>query len=149
MQLHLEGSNTMGSKREKVYALLTDPAFISKTLTDAEDVRVLDSSTLEARMRLRIAVVSATLKMKMRVERTAPPSKATLLAEGSGSGSSLKITSAFELSGDSPTMMTWSADAEITGVMAGIGSTLLKGFATRKVGEIFNGITRAVEGTPS
>jgi len=39
----------------------------------------------------------------------------------------------FDLSGDSPVTMKWSADAEITGVMAGLGSTLLKGFATKKV----------------
>ena len=44
-------------------------------------------------------------------------------------------------------MMAWSADAEIGGVMAGIGSTLLKGFATKKVAEIFSGIIKAVEAT--
>jgi len=135
----------MNSPREKVYSLLTDPNFISKSLPDAEDVRVLDGSSLEAKMKLRIAVVSTTLRMKMTVVRTAPPFKATLVAEGTGSGSSLNITSVFDLSEESPTIMAWSADAEIGGVMAGIGSTLLKGFATKKVAEIFAGITKAVE----
>jgi len=147
MKLHLQGSNTLNSSREKVYSLLTDPNFISKTLPDAEDVRVLDGSSLEAKMKLRVAVVSTTLRMKMTVVRTAPPLEATLVAEGTGSGSSLKITSVFDLSEDSPTMMAWSADAEIGGVMAGIGSTLLKGFATKKVAEIFSGIIKAVEAT--
>jgi len=147
MKLHLQGSNTLNSSREKVYSLLTDPNFISKTLPDAEDVRVFDGSSLEAKMKLRVAVVSTTLRMKMTVVRTAPPLEATLVAEGTGSGSSLKITSVFDLSEDSPTMMAWSADAEIGGVMAGIGSTLLKGFATKKVAEIFSGIIKAVEAT--
>ncbi len=147
MQLHLEGSNSMNSSREKVYSLLTDPVFISKTLPDAEEVRVLDASNLEAKMKLRVAVVSTSLRMRMTIIRSDPPSKATLQAEGTGSGSTMKISSVFELHGDSPTTMSWSADAEIGGVMAGIGSTLLKGFAAKKVGEIFAGITRAVEGT--
>jgi len=147
MKLHLQGSNTLNSSREKVYSLLTDPNFISKTLPDAEDVRILDGSSLEAKMKLRVAVVSTTLRMKMTVVRTAPPLEATLVAEGTGSGSSLKITSVFDLSEDSPTMMAWSADAEIGGAMAGIGSTLLKGFATKKVAEIFSGIIKAVEAT--
>ncbi len=146
MQLHLEGSNSMNSSRERVYSLLTDPVFISKTLPDAEDVRVLDGSSLEAKMKLRVAVVSTSLRMKMTVVRDDPPSKARLRAEGTGGGSTLKISSVFELQGDSPTTMSWSADAEIGGVMAGIGSTLLKGFAAKKVSEIFAGITRAVEG---
>ena len=145
MQLHLDGSNTINSPREKVYALLTDPVFISKALPDAEDVHVLDASSLEAKMKLRIAVVSATLKMKMTVERTSPPGKAALLAEGTGSGSTLKIRSAFELSGESPTTMAWAADAEIGGVMAGMGSSLLRGFAPKKVAEMFASITKAVE----
>ena len=145
MELHLDGSNVMNAPREKVYALLTDPNFLAKTLPDAEDVRVIDATSLEAKLKLRVAVVSSTLRMKMTVTKTEPPSKATLLAEGTGSGSSMKVTSVFTLGGDLPTTMSWSADAEIAGVMAGLGSTLLKGFATKKVAEIFAGITRAVE----
>ena len=148
MQLHLEGSNSMNSPREKVYSLLTDPAFISKALPDSEDVRVLDGKSLEAKMKLRIAVVTATLRTRITVERTEPPNKAALLAEGTGSGSSMKIRSTFYLSGESTTNMAWSADAEVGGVMAGIGSALLKGFETKKVAEIFSGITKAVEGSP-
>jgi uncharacterized protein len=145
MQLHLEGSNSINSPREKVYSLLTDPNFIARTLPDAEEVRVIDGSSLEAKIKLRIAVVSAALKMKMTISKTEPPAKAALNAEGAGSGSNMKIASRFDLTGDSPTTMSWSADAEITGVMAGIGSTLLKGFATKKVAEIFSGITKAIE----
>jgi carbon monoxide dehydrogenase subunit G len=145
MQLHLDGTNSIGAPREKVFALLTDPHFLSRTLPDAEDVRVLDSSSFEAKLKLRVAVVSNTMKMKMTLTDKEPPSKATLLAEGSGSGSSMRIKSVFTLEGGLPTSMKWSADADIGGVMAGLGSSLLRGFATRKVAEIFAGITKAIE----
>jgi carbon monoxide dehydrogenase subunit G len=135
----------MNAPREKVFALLTDPNFLAKTLPDADDIHVFDSQSLEARIKLRIAVVSSTMKMKMRVANVDPPSRATLVVEGTGSGSGIKITSVFVLEGELSTTMKWSADAEITGVMAGLGSTLLKGFATKKVAEIFAGVTRAVE----
>jgi carbon monoxide dehydrogenase subunit G len=145
MQLHLEGSNSLNASRDRVYALLTDPNFIAKNLPDSEDVRVLDDHSLEGKMKLKIAVVSTSLRMKMSLERTSPPEKAALKAEGTGSGSTLKISSIFELSGGTPTEMAWSADAEISGVMAGMGATLLKGFATKKVAEIFADITGAIE----
>ncbi len=145
MQLHLDGSNSINAPREKVFSLLTDPNFLAKSLPDAEDVRVLDSTSLEAKLKLRIAVVSSSLKMKMTVTGVERPSKASLLAEGTGSGSIIKIASVFNLEGDVPTVMKWSADAEITGVMSGLGSSLLKGFATKKVAEIFEGITKSVE----
>ena len=141
----MDGSNTMNAPREKVYSLLTDPNFLAKTLPDAEDVQVIDSDTLEAKIKLRVAVVSSTMKVRMTVAKRTPPDRATLVAEGQGSGSAMKINSVFNLEGSLPTKMSWSADAELTGVMAGLGSSLLKGFATKKVGEIFEGITKAVE----
>ena len=149
MQLHLEGTNTMNAPREKVYALLTDPNFIAKNLPDSEEVHVLDERSLEGKMKLKVAVVSTTLKMKMTLLRLSPPEKASISAEGTGSGSTLKVNSIFELSGSSTTSMTWSADAEIGGVMAGLGAPLLKGFATKKVAEIFAGITGAIERSAS
>jgi carbon monoxide dehydrogenase subunit G len=135
----------INAQRERVYALLTDPNFIAKTLPDAEEVRVLDDHSLEGKMKLKIAVVSTTLKMRMSVDKTTPPEKATLTAEGTGSGSTLRVNSVFELSGDTPTKMAWTADAEIGGIMAGMGASLLKGFASKKVEEIFSHITKSVE----
>jgi uncharacterized protein len=145
MHLHLEGSNSLNAPIDKVYNLLTDPNFIAKNLPDSEDVSVVNDQSLEGKMKLKIGVVSTTMKMKMSIARTSPPGKAVLTAEGTGSGSNLKINSVFELSGGSPTTMSWSADAEIGGLMAGIGASLLKGFATKKVAEIFADITTAIE----
>ena len=149
MQLHLEGSNSLNAAREKVYALLTDPDFIAKNLPDSEDVRVLDDHTVEGKMKLRVAVVSTSLKVRMSIERTSPPDKAALVVEGTGSGSTLRINSVFELSGDVTSEMKWAADAEISGVMAGMGTSILRGFASKKVAEIFADITKAIEKTAS
>lgn len=143
----MDGSTSINAKRDHVFGLLVNPEFLAKTLQDAEDVRVLDGSTLEARIKVRVAVVSSAFKVRMTVSDTEPPARAKLVAEGSGSGSNLKVVSTFTLTGDSPTTMAWSADAEITGIMAGLGSTLLKSFATKKVEEIFGGITGAIERT--
>ncbi|HMD78534.1 MAG TPA: carbon monoxide dehydrogenase subunit G [Nitrososphaerales archaeon] len=145
MQLHLDGSNQIKAHREKVFSMLTDSRFLASTIPDAEEVRVIDGDTLEAKLKLKVAIVSSTMRMKMTITGREPPSKATLVAEGTGSGSNLRVTSVFTLENDMPTKLTWSADAEISGVIAGLGSTLLKGFATKKVAEIFDGITRNME----
>ncbi len=146
MQLHLDGSNVIKADRQTVFGRLTSPEFLAKSLPDAEDVKVVGTDQVEAKMKVRIAVVTSTLAVKMTIAEKTPPSKAKLIAVASGSGSAMTINSVFELSDGTPTTMSWSADAEITGVMAGLGSTLLRGFATKKVGEIFAGITKAIEG---
>ena len=147
MQLHLKGSSVINAKRERVYQLLTDPKFIATTLPDAVEVAVLDMDSLEAKMKVKIALISSNIKIRLRVTERVPPSRARLLAEGSGSGSSLKISSTFSLEGDgtTTTRLSWVADAEITGLMAGLGSIVLRGFAEKKVGEIFAGITKGIE----
>jgi carbon monoxide dehydrogenase subunit G len=146
VQLHFDGSASVGASRETVYALLTDPRFIAKNLPDAEDAHVVGESSLEATLRMRIAVVSSKLRVKMGIVDKESPTKATMVADGSGSGSTVKIRSTFILSEEGgKTAIGWSADAEITGVMAGIGLTLMKGYATKKVAEIFEGITKAIE----
>jgi uncharacterized protein len=145
MQLHLSGSSSINADKETVFNRLTDAKFIARSLPDAEDVNVIDGKTIEAKLKVKVAVVTSTLKLRMSIAETTPPSKAELVADATGSGSHMTISSIFELSGSRPTTLSWSADAEITGVMAGLGSSILKGFAMKKVGEIFEGITKAVE----
>src|SRR5712691_11062409 len=147
MQLHLDGSTIIKAERERVFQLLTDPKFIATTLPDAVEVAVLDRDSLEAKMKVKVALISSNIKVRLRVTDRVPPSRARLLVEGSGGGSNLKISSTFSLEGDgSTTRLSWVADAEITGLMAGLGSIVLRGFAEKKVGEIFAGITKGIEG---
>ena len=147
MQLRLTGSTAINAKRERVFQLLTDPNFIATTLPDAVEVAVPDGENLEAKMRVKVALISISIKVRLKITDRVPPFSARLLAEGSGSGSKLKIISTFSLEGDGmTTRMSWVADAEITGLMAGIGSLVLRGFAEKKVGEIFAGITKGIEG---
>jgi carbon monoxide dehydrogenase subunit G len=141
----LEGSNPIKMPRDRVFALLTDSSFIATTLPDAEDVHVLDPDTVEAKVKVKMSIVSSTLKVKLKIVERSPPDRAALFTEGSGSGSNLKIRSVFTLEGTDITTMKWSADADVTGLMAGLGSTVLRGFAEKKVGEIFSGITKAME----
>ena len=149
MQLHLEGTEEMGLPRERVYQLLTDSSFIAKSLPDAQETKVVDESNLEAKMKIGISFLTTRMAVKLRIADKVPPQHARLYVEGSGSGSGMKITSDLDLDGEAATKMKWVADAEITGVMAGIGSSVLKGFAEKKVKEIFEGIKNAmVNATP-
>jgi carbon monoxide dehydrogenase subunit G len=148
MQLHLQGASEFELDPETAYKRLTDLDIMARALPDAEDVKVLDNDTAEATIKLRIALVSTRLRMRVKISEKRPPSHAELSAEGSGSGSHVKIISIFDLerAGNEPkTRMTWSANAEITGIMAGIGSLMLKGFAEKRVSEMFDAIRAAVE----
>jgi len=72
-------------------------------------------------LKVRIALVSASMKVRIRIGEREKPSFGTLYVEGSGSGSNVKITSRFELSNGQTTLMKWKATVDVTGVMAGLG----------------------------
>ncbi len=121
---------------------------MARALPDAEDVKVIDNDTAEATVKLKLAVVSTRLRMRVKISGRRPPSHAELSAEGSGSGNRVKISSTFDLEKagtEHRTKMTWSANAEINGLMAGIGSMMLKGFAVKRMDEMFDAIGIAVE----
>jgi carbon monoxide dehydrogenase subunit G len=145
MQLHLHGSIEIGTTPTRVFELLTNPRFLAGTLPDAEGIVVENQNTVDAKIKVKLSLVSTTLKVKLRISDRREPTHAVLHAEGAGGGSSLKIDSSFDLEGDRKTTMKWRADAEISGLMAGLGSSLLQGFAEKKVREIFEGITKAIE----
>jgi len=145
MQLHLEGAEDLALPRDRVFQLLTDSSFIAKSLPDAQETKVIDDSSLEAKMKIGISFLTTNMNVKMRIVDKVPPQHARLLVDGAGSGSNMKIASDFNLEGDTATKMKWAAEAEISGVMAGIGSSILKGFAEKKVKEIFEGIKKAME----
>jgi len=148
MHIHLEGSNELKADLETAYQRLTNLSLMANAIPDSEAVRILDNDTAETTVKLRIALVSTKLKMKIKIQQKRPPSHAELSAEGSGTGSQVKIHSTFDLEKTTTgpgTKMTWAADSEITGIMAGIGSAMLKGFAEKRVAEIFGAIGLAVE----
>jgi carbon monoxide dehydrogenase subunit G len=145
MQLHLEGTEILNLPRERVFQLLTDPGFLAKSLPDAHDAKVMEDNSVEARMKIGISFLTTSMATKMKLSDVAPTHHARLVVEGAGSGSSMKITSDFNLEGENPTRMKWVADAEISGVMAGIGSSIIKGFAEKKVKEIFQDIKKSME----
>jgi len=145
MQLHLEGAEDLKMPKERAFSLLTDSGFLAKSMPDVEETKVIDESNLEAKMKVGISFLTTRMMVKIKIADKVPPTHARLLVDGSGSGSNMKITSDFNLEGEGPTKMKWAAEAEITGVMAGIGSSILKGFAEKKVKEIFDQIRKAME----
>lgn len=148
MHFHLDGSIDVKLDQHTAYQRLTDLELMAKALPDIEEIKMIDNDSAEATVKLRIGLVSTRLRMNVKISDKNPSSHAVLSAEGSGSGSHIKISSIFRLeraNDMSTTKMSWSAEAEITGVMAGIGSTILKGFAEKRVIEILDAIGSAVE----
>lgn len=145
MKLNFSGEEKINSDPLTSTRLLTDINVIAKTIPDAEEVKIISSNQLEAKVKVRIAMISASLLIRMMIMKDAEDS-ISLQTTAKGAGSSIEIKSSFKIvPSDSNTIVNWSADAEISGLIAGLGSQTLKLFADKYIKQIIQNIHSVIE----
>ena len=131
---------------EKTFSCLCDPMFMVTTVPDLQSHRIIDSDHFEAKIKVGISVVKGTIDMMFEIKDKTGGNHAKLIADGAGAGSKMHVESTLDLAPDSDgTKMSWSADADISGLMAGIGSQILKGQSEKQVSQIFSNIKKKME----
>ena len=146
MKFHLDGVVHIDATPEKTFTSLSDPAFMVATIPDLQSSRIIDQDHFEAKIKVGISVVRGTVDMKFELKEKSGGNHTRLVGDGSGAGSKMHIESVLDLSADDGgTKMAWSADADISGLMAGIGSQILKGQSEKQVTQIFTNIKSKLE----
>jgi carbon monoxide dehydrogenase subunit G len=146
MKLHLGDKFTIDCPLEKTFESLTTPAFMIGCIPDLQSSAIHDSDHFDAKIKVGISIVRGSVEMKFSLEDKRPPNHAKLVGDGSGAGSRMHIESVFDLaSNGNSTEMTWSADAELSGLIAGIGGSILRGQSEKQVNQIFYNIKSKLE----
>src|SRR5579872_4203085 len=113
---------------------------------DIQSYKIIDQDHFEAKIKVGISLVRGTVDMKFAISDKRDQNHARLVADGAGAGSKMHIDSTIDLAPDlEGTRMTWAADADIGGLMAGIGSQILKGQSEKQVSQIFSNIKQKIE----
>jgi len=113
---------------------------------DIQSYKIIDQDHFEAKIKVGISLVRGTVDMKFAISDKRGQNHARLVADGAGAGSKMHIDSTIDLAPDlEGTRMTWAADADIGGLMAGIGSQILKGQSEKQVSQIFSNIKQKIE----
>ncbi len=146
MKYHLAGSEIIKAPVEKTFSRLSDPNFVVGAVPDIQSHKIIDNEHFEAKIKVGISIVRGTVDMKFAILDKSDGNHAKLVADGSGAGSKLHIDSVIDLLPDPEgTKMVWSADADIGGLMAGIGSQILKGQSEKQVVQIFSNVKKKIE----
>jgi len=150
LKFHLDGVVSIKATPEKVFSSLSDPKFMISTIPDLQSSKIVDNDHFEAKIKVGLSVVRGTVDMKFELKDKTGGNHAKLVGDGSGAGSKMRIESVFDLSPDGEgTKMAWSADADLSGLMAGIGSQILKGQSEKQVTQIFSNIKSKLESSES
>jgi carbon monoxide dehydrogenase subunit G len=146
MKFHMDGKESIIAQPEKVYESLCNPEFMASCIPDVQSFSIIDGDHFTAKFRVGIGIVRGTVEMRFSIEDKSPKHHAKLVGDGSGAGSKMHIESVFDLStGTNNTEMSWAADADLSGLIAGIGGPVLKGQSEKQVTQIFQNVKSKLE----
>lgn len=145
MQLEFSGVEIISASQDRVKSFLGNVDSLARSIPDLEEYHAISDSEIEAKVRLKISIISSQMHVKMKVKKGGE--KITTLTEGKGGGSSIFIVTTFEFGEETQgkALVRWSANAKIDGLMAGLGSVVLKGFAERYIRQVIEKMKKNME----
>jgi uncharacterized protein len=137
------GSHTFAAPRERVWNVLLDPDALRASLPSVQEFRQVAADAYEATMSVGIGAIKGTYSGKVQVRDKEPPTHYRLLVEGSGRPGFIKGDGVIELEEqEERTVVRYHGQAQVGGMIAGVGQRLLQASAQLLIGQFFKSMER-------
>lgn len=151
--MDLTGEYRIPAPRETVWAALNNPEILKACIPGCEELNKTSDTELVARVVAKIGPVKAAFGGKVTLSDLDPPNGYTITGEGQGGaagfakgGAKVRLEAA---DGGTATTLHYTADAQIGGKLAQIGSRLVEGTARKLADEFFAAFAvQAAAGAP-
>jgi carbon monoxide dehydrogenase subunit G len=145
--MQFSGTTEINAPRAKVWAFVIDPQQVGWCGPGVESIEAVDATHYTARAKVGIGPISARFAVKLELAEAEAPERAVILASGNAPGSAVDARGEMVLSGrdEGPTTMAWSADVQIMGSVAAIGSRMIEGTANKLIGQAFDCMREKLE----
>ncbi len=137
--MHFEGTVEIAAPRDRVWAFVIDPDQVGQCGPGVESIEAIDDRHFKATAKVGIGFISARFVVDMEFVDLKAPDEASIKAHGQAPGSAVDATARMQLSdgGVGGTRMDWTADVNIAGTLASVGSRLIEGTANKMIGQTF------------
>ena len=146
--MKIRGSVDIPADRERVFAFLTDPEQIGPCLPKVQSIRTRPDGTFEAVAKVGKGFLSVTLVMECMFTEHVSPSRAAIRATGKARGSGVDGTARMdlrELADGAGTAVDWTADVELTGIVAKVAGNRFDAKATALVEQTFRKVKKRIK----
>ena len=144
--MKLEGNYKFKAPQEKVWEVLTNPRHLENAIPGCETLAELEPGKYDATLKIGIAAVKGTYKGVAQVADPQPPERYRLIVEGGGSPGFVKGEALIELSHQNQTtIVTYSGEGQVGGLIAGVGQRLISGIAKMMRGQFFKQIGKELK----
>src|SRR5256886_11683901 len=137
--MKLEGSYAMPAPRQAVWEAFLDPERLRQALPGCEKLEKVGEDEYKATLKIGVGAVKGTFEGKVRLADRKPPESYRLLAEGSGGPGFVKADTLITLTEiDGGTRVSYLADVQVGGLIAGVGQRMLGGVSKMMADQFFN-----------
>jgi len=132
--MEINGTYAFSADQDAVWRLLMDPDAIAKAIPGVQEMIPIEGETNAWRAVAKIGVgaISGTYAGVVRLSDVEPPNRYRLTVSGEGQQSIINGTALLTLTHDAEqqqTILTWDAEANVSGKLASIGQRVVKSAA--------------------
>lgn len=144
--MKIEGSHDIPAPRQKVWDAFLDPDQLRQAIPGCEKLEALGNDEFRATMKIGVAAVKGTFEGKVKIIDKQPPTSYRMTVEGSGGPGFVRGDTVITLS-DIPegTRVSYSADVQIGGLIAGVGQRMLGGVSKMLADQFFNRMSQLLQ----
>lgn len=137
--MHFEGIVDIESARDRVWSFVSDPARVAACAPDVERLDVVDATHFRVTVRAGVGPIRTTFAIDAEFTELRAGERAAVRATGRARGSVVEMTNLVELAdaGGGRTTMRWSAEVNVSGAIANIGSRFMQAAADKTTREVF------------
>jgi carbon monoxide dehydrogenase subunit G len=144
--MKVEGEHLVAAPRERVWALLNDPGVLQRAVPGVRELHPAGEDAFRAVMDLAVGPVRGAFEGTIRITDKAPPERVTITVEGRGRPGTVSARGDLVLVAQGEhTLVRYSGDAQVTGVLMSVGHRLFGGVAREMAGKFFDGLAREIE----
>ena len=145
--MNLDGGAVLHADPEKVWAVITDPAVLARTIPGCESLEQVGDDSYKMQVSVGVGAVRGSYAGEVRLSDKEHPTSYVMHASGAGAPGNVRATVTIGLSPTAEgTALTYSADAVVGGPVAGVGQRMMTGVAKRMAGQFFKAIDDELTG---
>jgi uncharacterized protein len=149
MSMEMTGEYRIPAPQQRVWEALNDPAVLKACIAGCQQLEKMSDTEFSAIVATKVGPVSATFRGSVTLCELEPPHGYTLVGQGQGGAAGfarMKARVQLRPEGDD-TLLSYSAQAEIGGKLASVGSRLVQGVARKNADDFFSAFARRLGGT--
>jgi carbon monoxide dehydrogenase subunit G len=144
--MKIEGTHDIPAPRPRVWDAFFDPELLQQAMPGCEKLEAIGNDEYRAVMKIGIAAVKGTFEGKVRLSDRQPLDSYRMFVEGSGAPGFVRGETTITLAEvESGTRVSYSADVQIGGLIAGVGQRMLGGITKMMADQFFNRMSQLLQ----